>query len=478
MASEQEIIQAIKSANDDEIKIRILDQLGHKIKPQHRELIRFLVDLSRDEESRNTSYAVKRALFQIRSRYNITNFPLFLMDPVSLLQSSDPAYRVKALEIFEKKNISAEQCYYFLGAIHFENDPFVLSKIMRVLPRLSTHLPTTRIELILQEYLEHSDSRVRANALEAYSVISEQSREEQLELLFQCLEDPDQRVRANALRQLCQDSAENLYDKTWEIIQKSKNYYSVLSCIELIETYPIKNLEEQLEFARKRLAKLEKEIEPELPNAIPQIHVTDMRQNGPIVIPNLKFGSWVLHLVPMLIAVFIYHQFSKSSELNLTRELEKSSSELRQFEKIVEEQATRIKQWKNHRKVLIVDKDLSEKEKLNLFREDGRRLRKNANAFYNKAKESFDKENYATTVKLYNALYDVYKDNRLAVDSVRGLSKTQKIQKVMASVRDYLSKKQFLSASKKIQEIRHLMPKKNYEAHIKKIDKLKNEVRN
>ena len=101
-----------------------------------------------------------------------------------------------------------------------------------------------------------------------------------------------------------------------------------------------------------------------------------------------------------------------------------------------------------------------------------------ANAFYNKAKESFDKENYATTVKLYNALYDVYKDNRLAVDSVRGLSKTQKIQKVMASVRDYLSKKQFLSASKKIQEIRHLMPKKNYEAHIKKIDKLKNEVRN
>ena len=135
------------------------------------------------------------------------------MDPVSLLQSSDPAYRVKALEIFEKKNISAEQCYYFLGAIHFENDPFVLSKIMRVLPRLSTHLPTTRIELILQEYLEHSDSRVRANALEAYSAVSEQSREEQLELLFQCLEDPDQRVRANALRQLCQDSAENLYDK-------------------------------------------------------------------------------------------------------------------------------------------------------------------------------------------------------------------------------------------------------------------------
>ena len=46
MASEEEIIQAIKSANDDEIKIRILDQLGHKIKPQHRELIRFLVDLS------------------------------------------------------------------------------------------------------------------------------------------------------------------------------------------------------------------------------------------------------------------------------------------------------------------------------------------------------------------------------------------------------------------------------------------------
>ena len=75
---------------------------------------------------------------------------------------------------------------------------------------------------------------------------------------------------------------------------------------------------------------------------------------------NLVHGYYIL--VPMLIAVFIYHQFSKSSELNLTKELEKSSSELRQFEKIVEEQTTRIKQWKNHRKVLIVDKDLSEKE--------------------------------------------------------------------------------------------------------------------
>ena len=112
MASEQEIIQAIRSANNDEIKIRILDQLGHKIKPQHRELIRFLVDLSRDEGPQDISYAVKRALFQIRSRYNITNFPLFLRDPVSLLQSSDPAYRVKALEIFEKKKITSEQCYY------------------------------------------------------------------------------------------------------------------------------------------------------------------------------------------------------------------------------------------------------------------------------------------------------------------------------------------------------------------------------
>ena len=112
-----------------------------------------------------------------------------------------------------------------------------------------------------------------------------------------------------------------------------------------------------------------------------------------------------------------------------------------------------------------------------MFREDGKRLRANANALYRKAKESFDKEKYAVTVKLYNALYDVYKDNRLAVDSVRGLSKTQKIQNVMASVRDYLSKNQLLSASKKIQEIRHLMPKKNYEAHLENIEKLKSNIK-
>ncbi|MEE2924245.1 MAG: HEAT repeat domain-containing protein [bacterium] len=473
MASEQEIIQAIRSANNDEIKIRILDQLGHKIKPQHRELIRFLVDLSRDEGPQDISYAVKRALFQIRSRYNITNFPLFLMDPVSLLQSSDPAYRVKALEIFEKKKITSEQCYYFLGAIYFENDPFVLSKIMRVLPRLSTNLPTTRIELILQEYIEHSDSRVRANALEAYTTVSERSREEQVGLLFQCLEDPDQRVRSNALRQLCQDSSENLYDKTWEIIQKSKNYYAVLSCIELIETCPIKKLDEQLDFARKRLAKLEKELAPKSLNVIPQIHVTDVKQDGPVIIPYAKFASWLVYLLPMLLALIIYHKYSENSRLNLKEELKKTSSELRQFEKMVEDQKTRIERLKNYSKVLIVDQDLTSKEKLNLFREDGRRLRTNANAFYRKAKESFDKEEYAVTVKLYNALYDVYKDNRLAVDSVRGLSKTQKIQNVMASVRDYLSKNQFLSASKKIQEIRHLMPKKNYETHVNNIEKAK-----
>ena len=477
MASEQEIIQAIKNATNDEIKIRILDQLGHKIKPQHRELIRFLVDLSRDESRQDISYAIKRALFQIRSRYNITNFPLFLMDPVSLLQSSDPAYRIKALEIFEKKNISSEQCYYFLGAIHFEDDPFVMSKIMRVLPQLSTHLPISRIESILRDYIEHSDSRVRANAVEAYANVTERSREEQLDLLFKCLEDPDQRVRSNALRELCEDSVENLYDKTWEIIQKSKNYYSVLSCIQLIETHPIKKLEEQLEFARKRLAKLEKEVTPTSLNVIPQIHVSDVRQEGPLKIPIGKLATWVIYLIPALFIFYLYYQYSSGSRASLITELERTKRELGQFEEIVKDQRNRIEQLKNHRKVLIVDKKLSDKEKLNQFREDGRRLRANADAFYRKAKESFDKENYSRTVKLYNALYDVYKDNRLAVDSVRGLSKTQKIQNVMASFRDYLSKNQLLSASKKIQEIRHLMPKKNYEAHLKKIEKLKTQIK-
>ena len=477
MASEQEIIQAIRNATSDEIKIRILDQLGHKIKPQHRELIRFLVDLSREESRQDIAYAVKRALFQIRSRYNITNFPLFLMDPVSLLQSSDPAYRIKALEIFEKKSISSEQCYYFLGAIHFEDDPFVLSKIMRLLPQLSTHLPIARIESILHAYIEPADSRFRANALEAYTNVSERSSEEQVELLFKCLEDPDQRVRSNALRQLCEDSVENLYDKTWEIIQKSKNYYSVLSCIELIKTHPIKKLEEQLEFASKRLAKLEKEVAPKSLNAIPQIHVSDVRQDGPLKFPYGKLASWVVYLIPMLLLFFVYHQYSVGYRTGLIKDLEKTKSELGQFEEIVQSQKSRIEQLKSYNKVLIVDQKLTDKQKLNQFREDGRRLRTNAEAFYRKAKEAFDKENYASTVKLYNALYDVYKDNRLAVDSVRGLSKTQKIQNVMASFRDYLSKNQLLSASKKIQEIRHLMPKKNYQAHLEKIEKLKTQAK-
>lgn len=477
MASEQEIIYAVRNAVTDEVRIRILDQLGHKIKPQHRELIRFLVELSREEKSHEIGYAVKRALFQIRSRYNITNFPLFLMDPISLLQSSDPAYRVKALETFEKKSVTPEQCYYFLGAIHFEDDPFVLSKFMRVVPRLSSQLPISKLEAILQGFIEHEDSRVRANAVESYSLVCDRSREERIELLFQCLEDSDQRVRSNALKKLKEESQEDLYDRTWEIIQKSQSYYAVLSCIHLVENLPINDLTGQLDFARKRLVKLEKDLKSESIQLIPQIHVSELRKPGPFILPGDMLKVWAKYLIPAVIVLLVYNRFVSSSVNELKNNLAKVERELKQFEGIVDEQKEKIVQLKSQDKVLIVDQQLTQKQQLLQFREEGQRLRSNAEAFYREAKESFEKEEYAQTVTLYKALYDVYKDNRLAVDSVRGLSKTQKIQNVMASVRDYSSKKQFLSATNKLLEIRHLMSEKNYEGHLKNIEQLKTDAK-
>lgn len=475
MASEQEIIHAVRSAVTDEIKIRILDQLGHKIKPQHRELIRFLVELSRDEENQDINYAVKRALFQIRSRYNITNFPLFLMDPLSLLKSSDPAYRIKALETFEKKVVNSEQCYYFLGAIHFEDDPFVLSKFMRVLPKLSSHLPISKIETILEDFVEHEDSRVRANAIESYSIICDRSREERIDILFECLKDSDQRVRSNALKTLQAESEQELYERTWDVIQKSQNYYAVSSCIILVETVPIDSLNEQLEFARKRLTKLEKELKVEPWKLGPQIHVDEIKKSGPLILPSNMMRNWVKYSILIILVLFIYNRFISYDMTNLQGSLATAERELAQFEKILTDQKKRIEQLKSQDKVLILDQELSQTEKLDQFRHEGKLLRSNAEAFYKEAKLSFEKEDYSRTVLLYRALYDVYKDNRLAVDSVRGLSKTQKIQNVMASVKNYLSKNQFLSADKKVQEVRHLMSKKNYEANVNRIRKLKEE---
>ena len=68
MASEQEIINALEDAPSADVRIRIIDQLGQKIKPQHRDLIAYLVTLSNRENNQEVAYSVKRALFKIRSR--------------------------------------------------------------------------------------------------------------------------------------------------------------------------------------------------------------------------------------------------------------------------------------------------------------------------------------------------------------------------------------------------------------------------
>ena len=117
-------------------------------------------------------------------------------------------------------------------------------------------------------------------------------------------------------------------------------------------------------------------------------------------------------------------------------------------------------------KTPIHKQDIALKSKLELLKSDGADLKSSSNTFFKEAKELYQHEKYKEAINIYKAVYEVYKDNRLAVDSVRWLSKTQKVQNVLSSVANYQKKKQYISAVKKLEEIRHLVSKEIYEKHL------------
>lgn len=473
MASENDIIHAIRNSGNAEVKIRIIDQLGHKIKPQHRELIRYLVDLSRTELNQEVAYSIKRALFQIRTKYNITNFPLFLMDPLMLIQSSDPAYRIKALEIFESKEVNAEQSYYFVGSIYFEDDPFVLSKMLKVLPRLEGHLSRTRLEMILNDFIQSEDSRVRANAVEALSLIQGQGDQRQFDILWACLRDRDQRVRTNSIRQLLDHNFEGLESRTVETLKKSNDYYELLSTRDLARQAKFEILDSVLSYANKKIEKAKADVEEE-PTKLPAHPGVGLEIDGAQTTVNWSMMSSMnkFYFATLLVLVGVGTYFLKPNPDNggILKENKELKTQLANLQSQTEESEKLIASLKEKKDVLLAKSNLSLEDKIGQFKKDGKLLKSNANIFFETANLQFKEEKYTEAVSLYKALYDVYKDNRLAVDSVRWLSKTQKVQNVLASVADYQRKNQFISAHKKLEEMKHLVSNEVFQGHFNKIE--------
>ncbi len=467
MASEQEIIRSIQKAEQAEIKVRIIDQLGHKIKPQHRELIRYLVDLSASAKEDEIAYSVKRALFQIRSRYNITNFSLFLMDPVTLLQSSDPAYRIKALEVFENGKVSLEQCYYFLGSVNFEDDPFVLSRMIRVLPQLSSHLPVEKIEELLTRFLEHKNAKIRSSAMESLSLVKEQQGKGRLDILFHCLMDQDQRVRDNSILKLKTEDRDILESRFSDRLQNSTNYFEIQSILQIVDELGLKIDTILLNQARKNLKFLEIEAQKQtLPT--PAIEAVEIGLQTPktkaeISLLGRPLSFWLagcFGLSVFLVIILSAHNKKLQSQNQLLAGKIQHTAPV----SVAKESTTTE---------LLANQKMDLDRKVMQFQQDGEILRKNAELFLNMANLSFEEENYTQAVKLYMTLYEVYKDNRLAVDAVRYVSKTQKIQNVLESVQEYMSKKQYISAQKKLEEIKHLLSAENFQKHYNEVEKAK-----
>ncbi|MCJ8345459.1 HEAT repeat domain-containing protein [bacterium] len=473
MASELEIIRAIKSASSIDIKVRIIDQLGLKIKPQHRELIAYLVETSRQELDSEISYSVKKALFQIRSRYNITNFPLFLMDPVNLLQSSDPAYRLKALDIFEKKDVTLEQCYYFLGSINFEDDPFVLSKMIMVLPLLVHHLPLNKVQKILSDFLEHENSRVRANAVEVMAEVKTKMKIDYLGTLWKILNDFDQRVRANAIHQLLLENRKDMEAMLLERAKSSQDYYELISIVEIAEKIDLefeKSLEKSLNSRISKLQKSEEEKakKEESSHSIPlSVEKEPMGINFSLI-KMIPF-KWLLAFSIILFIAF--YSLGKKKELKKNLVVKALKQEVVALKK--ESQSFQEQVKKMSIATPIHEQKIALNSKLSLLKKGGASLKESSNSFFTEAKSLYQHEKYKEAIEIYKAVYEVYKDNRLAVDSVRWLSKTQKVQNVLASVANYQRKKQYISAVKKLEEIRHLVSKENYDRHLELLKKEK-----
>jgi HEAT repeat protein len=110
--------------------------------------------------------------------------------PAQALESPDAVVRLEAVTALQDK-AAPEAISVLLGHLPREEDPFVLSALILALARLGAVEAVTA----LLPYVEHTNDRVRANAVEALGTLAEQLRRR----LIPLLEDPSNRVSANAI---------------------------------------------------------------------------------------------------------------------------------------------------------------------------------------------------------------------------------------------------------------------------------------
>ena len=109
------------------------------------------------------------------------------------LQSANPSVVMRSLELLEVIDMSKQLVPILFGLLSHE-DPKIQSKASLVVQRLDIEFVYTR------KLLQHSDARVRANAIQG---IANRADPRSLAYLRQGGEDPDHRVRSQAAVGLC-----------------------------------------------------------------------------------------------------------------------------------------------------------------------------------------------------------------------------------------------------------------------------------
>gem|GEM_PF-2496718 len=119
---------------------------------------------------------------------NLERFESYLTYP------EDPEVRIRAISLAIDRQ-AREALPLLLSRLEAETDLFVLSKLAQAVGLLGDAFVVPR----LAPFLEHPDSRVRANAVEGLAAIQD---EQVFKLLITRLEDPDARVRGNVVKAL------------------------------------------------------------------------------------------------------------------------------------------------------------------------------------------------------------------------------------------------------------------------------------
>jgi len=102
-----------------------------------------------------------------------------------------------------------------VDALDNEQDPFVIATLVKGVGTLGDACHIT----VLQTYLKHADSRVRANTVEALELIGDDLI---FPVLVPMLQDPDNRVKGNTIKALLNYDEEGARDLIWKLARSSR----------------------------------------------------------------------------------------------------------------------------------------------------------------------------------------------------------------------------------------------------------------